>query len=627
MNRASVQELEQRILELEEESRQRERIEDELLEKQAALRAQNISIVRKSIELSDIKRELEDKNYDLEQSQSELEKAMEALWKAHDQLEFRVEERTADLVRINQKLMREIGERKRAEEALKGSEERYRCLLDNIALGVALIDSDHTIIMANPTHGKMLDKPPSELVGKKCFREFEKRDTVCPHCPGVLAMETGVPTEVETEAVRDDQSRFDVRVRAYPAFGEGGRVTGFIEIVEDITEKKRLRAELEHAQKLEAIGTLAGGIAHDFNNLLTSIQGNVSIALMNVDSTHQNYERLKNIEKQVESGARLTSHLLGYARKGRYEIKPFDLNRMTAETCETFGRTRKQIRIHQDLAGNLYTIEADPGQIEQVLLNLLVNSADAMSGGGDLFLKTMNVTHKDIIGKVYQPKRGDYVMLTVTDSGMGMDKKTMERIFDPFFTTKEMGRGTGLGLASAYGIVKGHSGYIDVESKEGQGTTFSVFLPASKKEVQEVVTSAKEVIQGTGTVLLVDDEQMILEVGQDLLEAMGYQVLLSGGGKHAVEIYEKNRDEIDIVVLDMVMPGMGGGEVYDRMKALDPNVKVLLSSGYSIDGEATEILKRGCNGFIQKPFNMKELSSKIQEITDGNRPTHSAYQR
>jgi signal transduction histidine kinase len=240
--------------------------------------------------------------------------------------------------------------------------------------------------MANPTHGKMLDKPPSELVGKKCFREFEKRDTVCPHCPGVLAMETGVPTEVETEAVRDDQSRFDVRVRAYPAFGEGGRVTGFIEIVEDITEKKRLRAELEHAQKLEAIGTLAGGIAHDFNNLLTSIQGNVSIALMNVDSTHQNYERLKNIEKQVESGARLTSHLLGYARKGRYEIKPFDLNRMTAETCETFGRTRKQIRIHQDLAGNLYTIEADPGQIEQVLLNLLVNSADAMSGGGDLFL-------------------------------------------------------------------------------------------------------------------------------------------------------------------------------------------------------------------------------------------------
>jgi CheY-like chemotaxis protein len=228
----------------------------------------------------------------------------------------------------------------------------------------------------------------------------------------------------------------------------------------------------------------------------------------------------------------------------------------------------------------------------------------------------MNVTHKDITGKLYKPKPGDYVMLTLTDSGMGMDNKTMERIFDPFFTTKEMGRGTGLGLASAYGIIKGHGGYIYVESKEGQGSTFSVFLPASKKEIQEVVRSAKEVIEGTGTILLVDDEEMILEVGQDLLEAMGYRVLLSGGGKEAMEIYKKNRGEIDIVVLDMVMPHMGGGEVYDRIKEIDPNVKVLLSSGYSINGEASEILQRGCNGFIQKPFSMKELSGKIREILE-----------
>ena len=286
------------------------------------------------------------------------------------------------------------------------------------------------------------------------------------------------------------------------------------------------------------------------------------------------------------------------------------------ETSEAFGRTRKQIQIHLDLAGDLYAIEADSGQIEQVLLNLLVNSADAMSSGGDLFLKTINVTHKDIIGKLYKPTGGDYVMLTVTDSGMGMDRKTMERIFDPFFTTKEMGRGTGLGLASAYGIVKSHSGYIDVESKKGQGTTFSVFLPASKKEIQKVVMSAKEVVEGTGTVLLVDDEEMILEVGRDLLETMGYRVLLSGGGQEAMEIYKRNRGEIDIVVLDMVMPNMGGGEVYDRIKEIDPNAKVLLSSGYSIEGEASEILERGCNGFIQKPFNMKELCGKIREIIE-----------
>jgi CheY-like chemotaxis protein len=249
-------------------------------------------------------------------------------------------------------------------------------------------------------------------------------------------------------------------------------------------------------------------------------------------------------------------------------------------------------------------------------LNLLVNAADAMPTGGDLFLKTMNVTHKDMTGKLYKPKRGDYVMLTATDSGMGMDKETMERIFDPFFTTKEMGRGTGLGLASSYGIIKGHGGYIDVESQKGQGTTFSIFLPASEKEVERVVKGFERVTKGTGSVLLVDDEETILEVGRDLLEALSYQVHIAKDGKEAIEIYRNIRDEIDIVVLDMVMPNVGGGEAYDRLKEINPDIKVLLSSGYSIDGEATEILERGCNGFIQKPFRMNELAERIEEILD-----------
>jgi CheY-like chemotaxis protein len=225
----------------------------------------------------------------------------------------------------------------------------------------------------------------------------------------------------------------------------------------------------------------------------------------------------------------------------------------------------------------------------------------------------VNVTDNDMKGKLYGPKPGDYVRLTVTDTGSGMDKETMERIFDPFFTTKEMGRGTGLGLASAYGIIKAHAGYIDVESKKGLGTTFTIYLPASEKEVQKFVKTAEQLIEGTGTVLLVDDEEVILEVGQDLLEAMGYLVLTADNGEEAVEVYRKNRD-IDIVVLDMVMPTMGGGEGYDRMKEINPDVKVLLSSGFSIDGEATEILERGCNGFIQKPFRMNQLSQAIREI-------------
>ena len=216
---------------------------------------------------------------------------------------------------------------------------------------------------------------------------------------------------------------------------------------------------------------------------------------------------------------------------------------------------------------------------------------------------------------MYEPSPGNYVLLKVTDTGSGIDKETMERIFEPFFTTKEMGKGTGLGLASVYGIIKAHGGYIDVESKKGHGTTFSIYLPESEKEVQEVVikTSA-ETIKGTGTVLLVDDEEVILEVGKDLLEAMGYRVLLARDGKEAIEVYKKNQDEIDIVVLDMVMPTMGGGEAYDKMKEINPKVKVLLSSGYSIDGEAAEILERGCNSFIQKPFMINALTEEIRDI-------------
>jgi len=387
-------------------------------------------------------------------------------------------------------------------------------------------------------------------------------------------------------------------------------------VARDVTGRKRLQLQLYQAQKMESIGTLAGGVAHDFNNLLMGIQGNVSLMLLDIDTTHPHHERLKNIEKQVQSGAKLTSHLIGYARQGRYEVKPIDLNRLVEDTSETFGRTRKEITIVRELAVNLLAIEADAGQIEQVLLNLFVNASDAMPGGGGLILKTLNVTHKDIKGRVYEPKPGNYVRLTVTDTGRGIDKETMGRIFEPFFTTKEMGRGTGLGLASTYGIIKGHGGYIDVESKEGHGTTFSIYLPVSEKRVEKAVKNPGEVMKGTGTVLLVDDEDNILKVGRELLEAMGYRVLTARDGKEAIDLYSKNRDGIDVVLLDIVLPDMSGGEAYDRIKEVNCDVKVLLSSRHRMDRQATEILNRGCEGFIQKPFSIYELSRKIREIID-----------
>lgn len=378
--------------------------------------------------------------------------------------------------------------------------------------------------------------------------------------------------------------------------------------------KKELEKKYYQAQKMKAIGALSGGIARDFNNLLMAIQGNISLMEMEMDPTHPYHERLKNIEKQVQRGVSFTSRLLGYARKGIYEIKPIDLNKLVKETSDYFSASKKEIIVHHELAEDLPPIEADKGQIEQVLMNMYENAADAMPAGGYLVLKTFNMTLRDMEDKLYNLKPGDYVVLSITDTGKGMDKETMERIFDPFFTTKRIGRGTGLGLASVYSIITAHGGYIDVESKEGQKTTFSIYLSASIKKVEGDVRTFDQLIKGTGTVLLVDDEEAILEVGKELLEAIGYQVIIAINGEEAVEVYKRRKDDIDIVLLDISMPRMGGGETYNRLKEINSDIKVLLSSGFSIDGEAYQILARGCNGFIQKPFKINELSGKINEI-------------
>ncbi|MCK4388723.1 MAG: PAS domain S-box protein [Desulfobacterales bacterium] len=502
-----------------------------------------------------------------------------------------------------------------AKEALRESEEKYRTVLEASPDPIVAYDMEGMVIYLNPAFTQVFGWTPDELLGKKIdYVPEENWPQTQMMIDKVLAGKSF--SVIESRRHTKQKNILDVSISVATYLDRNGIPIGSVHTLRDITERKRIEAQLQQAQKIEAVGTLAGGIAHDFNNLLMGIQGNVSLMVMDMDSTHPYHDRLKNIEKQVQSGARLTSHLLGYARKGRYEVKPLDLNKLVEETCETFGRTKREITIHQELAENLFAIEADQDQIEQVLLNLFVNAADAMHGGGNLILKTMNVTHNNMQGKLYDPKPGNYALLMVTDTGMGMDKEIMERIFDPFFTTKEMGRGTGLGLASTYGIIKGHDGYIDVESRERHGATFSVYLPASEKRIQKTVKAAEQFIKRTGTVLLVDDEEVILEVGQELLEAMGYRVLLARHGKKAIEVYKKHQDEIDLVLLDMVMPNMGGGETYDRMKEINPDIKVLLSSGFSIDGEATEILERGCNGFIQKPFTIKDLCGKIEKILE-----------
>jgi len=511
------------------------------------------------------------------------------------------------------KLSRIIAEGKQTERALRESEEKYRTVLEASPDSVVVYDIEGKVVYINPAFTRVFGWTLEDLSGKTIDHvPEENRPETRMMIDKVLAGEafSGIQSRRYTKA----GSIVHVSISAAVYRDREGTPMGSVFNLRDITEQKKLEARLQQAQKMEAVGTLAGGIAHDFNNLLMAIQGNVSLMLFNVDSVHPHYERLKSIEKQIERGAKLTSQLLGYARRGKYEVKPINLNRLVEETADAFGRTKKEVTIRRELAQDLFAVEADEGQIEQILLNLYVNAADAMPGGGPLVLKTRNATHEEIKDKPYEVKPGNYVLLTVTDGGTGIDKETQERIFEPFFTTKEMGRGTGLGLASVYGIVKGHGGYIDVNSGKGRGTTFNIYVPASEKRVSKPVKVGEQIIKGTETILLVDDEEAVLDLGARMLEQLGYTVIEAKGGAEAIEIYKTRTHNIDLVMLDMIMPEISGGEVCVAIKEINPHARVLLASGYSIEGQASTILKRGCDGFIQKPFSAERLSMSVGEI-------------
>ncbi len=505
-------------------------------------------------------------------------------------------------------------ERKQAQDALRESEEKLAGILGSVTDHMSMIDKKYNILWANNIAKSLFG---SDLVGKKCYAAYHGHSKVCELCAVENCFKDGKTHHHEIEATAADGSQMTFWcTTSVAARYEDGRPKTVLEISRDITERKKLEAQFFKAQKMEAIGTLAGGIAHDFNNILTVILGDAQLISMDIDPANPHYELAKEIENRVKAGANLTKQLLGFARSGKYEIKPINLNEVVRESSTTFGRAKKEITLHRKLQKNLSPIEADRGQIEQVLMNLYVNAAYAMPSGGDLYLKTRVIANEDTQGKHFSIEPANHVLLSVTDTGVGMDKETLERIFDPFFTTRKMGRGTGLGLASVYGIIKAHKGYIKVESEQDRGTTFKIYFPVSEKEVAKPAKIADQVLKGTETILLVDDEAPVLKTGAKILNTLGYTVLKAKSGHEAVNIYKTNQKKIDMVILDMIMPDIGGGKVYDLMKQINPDIKVLLCSGYSIDGRSTEILEHGCNGFIQKPFDVKNLSGIIREILE-----------
>ena len=522
-----------------------------------------------------------------------------------------------------QAIVRDTTERRRAEEELHLSEERFRLLVKNSSDIMGIIDpdgkqryvSDAAENITGFSARDLASKNISEVIHPDDFLKVLEAFERCLVRPDKLM-------RVEYRHIHKTKEWVYFEAIAQ-SFIDDPSVRGVITNVRDITERKQseeekliLQERLQQIDKMESIGTLAGGIAHNFNNLLMGIQGYASMALMNLDPSNPNYERLKRIEQQVQSGADLTSQLLGFARGGRYEVKPADMNEIIEKTSSLFGRTKKEISVHRKSGKDLWSVEVDRGQMEQVFLNLYVNAGQAMPGGGEIYLETQNVLLNGANVFPYFVKPGKYVKITITDTGTGMDEKTKERIFDPFFTTKEMGRGTGLGLATVYGIIKGHQGMINVYSEPDHGTTFTIYLPASEKEVLKEETPTREIVRGKETILLVDDEKMVLEVNQELLASMGYKVYALGSGQEAIAVYTEKRNKIDLIILDMVMPGLSGSETFDRLRKINPNVKVLLSSGYSLNGQAQSIMDRGCNGFLQKPFNLEELASKVREVLD-----------
>ena len=506
-------------------------------------------------------------------------------------------------------------------EESKKAEERYRSLLHSSADAIVIYDLEGRTRYVSPTFTQFFGWAIEEVKGKQMpfLPESEKKRSLAAISEFI---ENGLPCRgFETKRLTKDGRLLEVSISASFYDDHRGRPAGVLVILRDISDRKSLEAQLFQAHKMEAVGTLAGGIAHDFNNILQAISGYSQLLIIGKDPNDPDYPKLEAIDKSVRKAADLTRQLLIFSRKIESKLRPVDFNQEVLQVRTLLeGALPKMIRIELDLAEDLHVINADPVQLEQIIMNLGFNAMDAMQDGGRLIFKTGNrhLDNEFCVNHIGS-NPGEYVILSISDTGEGMGSEILEHIFEPFFTTKEIGKGTGLGLAMAYGIVKNHGGYIKCTSEVGEGTTFDIYFPAQQTgEIERSKEPVGEaIIPGRGeTILLVDDERNIRNVARDMLNRFGYNVLTAISGEEALETFEGERGEIDLIILDLNMPGMGGHRCLEELLQIEPKAKVIIASGYSANRKAREAIKSGALGFITKPYHYTEILKSVRKAID-----------